>query len=175
MAKEVWRDIPGYEGRYQVSDLGRVRRVLLPNLGGKNKNGYVQVYLPDGGVRYGHSNGKNRHGNRAFVHRLVAATFLGLDLSSGLEVNHLDGNRSNNRVLNLELVTRSGNIRHAHTLPWRKPLPAWKLGRANWNAIRKLYATGAHTHRSLAAMFGVSPGAVRHVLKSMPKGEGQHG
>lgn len=99
-----WKDIPGYEGLYQVSDCGQVRslprkgakeRILKPYL---NKFGYHKVGLfKDGKV-------KNHR-----VHRIVALAFLEGDHS--LTVNHKDECKTNNHVLNLEYMTSGDNTR----------------------------------------------------------------
>lgn len=101
--KEQWRDIDGYDGMYQVSDLGRVRskkygdwRVLRH---GKNNNGYLQVGL--------WKDGKEKH---SLVHRLVAQAFIGNDNSGKNEINHIDECKQNNRVSNLEYCDRSYNL-----------------------------------------------------------------
>lgn len=106
---EEWRDIAGYEGIYQVSDLGRVKsfrkwrsskeRILK----GYPKNDYPVVSLKAG---------KNR--KESYVHRLVAVAFLGV--RSGMEVNHKDGCRTNNNLNNLEWVSHSENISHAYMM-----------------------------------------------------------
>ena len=108
---EIWKDVVGYEGLYQVSNLGRVKSFYAKNgrlsdhfqmLSGKrDKNGYIEVRLcKNGVVKYKR------------VHRLVVEHFL--CENSSLQVNHLDGNKSNNRIDNLELVTPRENIIHAH-------------------------------------------------------------
>ena len=100
---EIWKDIVGFNG-YEVSNLGRVRsfhkggRILSPGL----VSGYLQVNLYCGGKR-----------NQMYVHRLVAETFIP-NPESKSEVNHIDGNKSNNRVENLEWATPSENAQHAH-------------------------------------------------------------
>ena len=100
---EIWRDVAGYEGLYQVSSLGRVRsfhkdgRVLKPG----SKEGYLFVNL------YRKGNVKN-----CKIHRLVAAAFISNPLNKP-EVNHIDGNPSNNHADNLEWATRAENQRHA--------------------------------------------------------------
>jgi len=109
--REVWKDIPGYEGFYQVSSMGRVKSLprLLKNRYNnflskekfltpiKNSSGYLWVKLCVGG-------------EKSFaVHRLVMLAFVG---ESDLVVNHLDLNKLNNRIDNLEYCTRRENVHH---------------------------------------------------------------
>ena len=123
---EVWQDIPGYEGRYQASDQGRIRsvdRYVRCGKGGKGTKllkGRVlrpaaQSSDPHLSVVLGHK----AHGS--LVHRLVALTFLG-PCPEGQEVRHLDGNPQNNRLGNLAYGTRTENILDVYTTgrPWRK-------------------------------------------------------
>lgn len=109
MNMENWRPVRGYEGLYEISDKGRVRslprngtvlrkRILKPHL---LKSGYWQVEL---------SMDNKMHGYR--VHRLVAAAFIP-NPENKLQVNHIDGDKENNCVENLEWVTRSENQLHA--------------------------------------------------------------
>lgn len=98
---EIWKDIRGYEGLYQVSNLGRVRsKTKLLHLN-TNTYGYKHVTLSKGNVQ-----------KTVLVHRLVASTFI--ENPIGLpQINHKDGDKSNNTVGNLEWVTQGGNNRHA--------------------------------------------------------------
>ncbi len=120
--KEIWKDIENYEGIYQVSNLGRVKTLghfvnfIQTNQYNKigietkkyikerihkmryTKNGYARVQL----------NNKD-----FFVHRLVAATFI-RQLKEKEEVNHIDGNKLNNSLNNLEIVSRTENQNHAY-------------------------------------------------------------
>lgn len=122
---ENWKDIIGYEGLYQVSDLGRI----------KSLDRVCERVLPNGTIRYCNQKGKvlsltlnkgTRKGvmpryqvqlskdckvNVFQVHRLVAKMFLGC--KDNEEVNHKDGNPLNNEVENLECVSRLENINHA--------------------------------------------------------------
>ena len=117
-----WKDIPGYEGLYQVSDYGQVKsleRVVWNGKGNRvlkekilkpclSTNGYHQVNLwKDGKMK------------TFFVHRLVALAFLDGDHSS--TVNHIDECKTNNHVSNLEYLTRVDNIR-----AWNKNNPERK-------------------------------------------------
>ena len=102
--EEIWKDIINYEGKYEVSNLGRVRSLSYNGTGeikllkpGTNKRGYKRVGLC--------KNGKTKH---YYVHRLVAITFIPNpdDLSI---VNHKDENPANNNVNNLEWCTSEYN------------------------------------------------------------------
>lgn len=111
---EVWKDIKGYEGYYQISNLGRVKslyrmitrrsrpvnqyeRIMKGCLQGK---GYVGVTLSNGIAKKTHK-----------VHRLVCKAFI-CDQDSSVQVNHIDGNKLNNRLDNLEWVSNMENSCH---------------------------------------------------------------
>ena len=104
--EEVWKDIPGYEGLYQVSNYGNVRSLNYNRTGQIKelkqcfKNGYCFIPL--------------RRKNY-YVHRLVAEAFLE-NLENKSEVNHIDGDKYNNHVSNLEWCTRSENEKHKHRI-----------------------------------------------------------
>lgn len=105
---EVWRDVKGYEGLYQVSDWGRVRRgnkLLHLNT---NTYGYKHITLC-----------KNNVPKTALVHTLVADAFIE-NPQSKPQINHKDGNKENNTVANLEWVTQEDNNRHAIKTKLRK-------------------------------------------------------
>ena len=100
--KEVWKDIKGYEGLYQISNLGRVKRVTTGRIlkGGKDKDGYLMVKLYKNNIR---SNKK--------IHRLVAEAFIP-NPENKPQVNHADENKTNNSLDNLEWMTAKENINH---------------------------------------------------------------
>lgn len=105
--QEIWKDISGYEGLYQVSNLGRVRsfhrdRVLVMRLNRRKRDGYAVVTLRKGGVMTTHK-----------IHQLVCFAFLG-DCPTGHEPDHKNGIRHDNRLDNLRYVTRAFNCRNAH-------------------------------------------------------------
>lgn len=96
---EIWKDIDGYDGKYQVSTWGRVRSasgIMKTYLNGK---GYEKIGLS-----------KNGKSNKHRVHRLVAEAFLPNPYHLP-EVDHIDGNKRNNSITNLEWVTGEENRR----------------------------------------------------------------
>lgn len=106
---ELWRDVPNYEGLYMVSSIGRVKSIRRKNSVGRyikekifsareNNHGYPSVSIM--------KNGKSKN---VRVHRLVAEAFIP-NPDNLPEVNHIDENKSNNRVENLEWVTQQQNI-----------------------------------------------------------------
>lgn len=111
------------------------------------RNGYVYINLYVGGV---------------FAHRIVADAFLG-PIPNGLEVNHINGVKSDNRPENLEYVTKSENAKHAHKtkLATNKGInnPRAKLNREAVEEIKRLRLEGL-TFVSIAKMFGVAPETV---------------
>jgi hypothetical protein len=110
---EQWREIQGYEGVYEVSDLGNVRRVK-PASG--TRPGSRLKPLPDSCGQYFMVSLSNHAVMKRFlVHALVAVAFLG-KRPRGRQVNHKDGDKRNNAASNLEYVTRRENMAHAYRL-----------------------------------------------------------
>ena len=102
LSHEQWRDVDGYDGMYQVSDLGRVRShksgewmVLKPS---KTGSGYLKVALC-----------KDKQKKQSMIHRLVAQVFIENDDETKTYVNHIDECKQNNRLWNLEYCTASYN------------------------------------------------------------------
>lgn len=160
---EMWMPVVGYEGFYEVSSKGRIRRLgkgrgsfhLRPiSLRRRTKNGYVVVELC-----------KNERKRRFLAHRLVARAFLGVPPTEDHCVNHLDAVKVNNVVENLEWVTRAENNYHANLLGL---VPALK-GEAN--GMSKLTADQVREIRSrpmscrlMALHFRVSRTLIQRIL-----------
>lgn len=120
---EIWKDIPGFEGLYQASNYGKIRsiervakkeyrgnRIVKPREmeGTFNEDGYLKVHLSN----------KERGINKVFFkHRLVALTFIN-NPNEYECVNHIDGNKTNNNVNNLEWCNNLYNQQHA----WKNKL-----------------------------------------------------
>lgn len=178
MNTEKWLPVVGYESLYEVSNFGRVRSLdhqvkkkngvveqkrgkeLSPRLAGK---GYLYVTLYYSGVR-----------NQVAVHRLVAMAFIGAD--NGLHVNHIDLDKTNNTVENLEWVTRSGNAQHAksagrymlqhaggRTLARNNPRIAKKLTLNQVEDIKRLAASGHSKQKDIASQFGITQAVVSKI------------
>lgn len=119
MDKEIWKDIKDYEGMYQVSNLGRVRS-LDKIVNGSNQYGAHFIKIRRGKLLKLHisNNGYYRvilvsdNKNKNFlIHRLVAKAFIP-NPNNLPEINHIDGNKSNNIIDNLEWCNHSYNIQH---------------------------------------------------------------
>lgn len=126
MESEIWKDVVGYEGLYQVSNLGRIKR--LPSVvknryikGGllkprKHNSGYLSVYLCKNGVC-----------EQWLLHRIVAMAFIP-NPKNLPQINHKDSNRRNTFASNLEWCTQSYNIKYAYDHNHKKEKMQWYKG-----------------------------------------------
>jgi hypothetical protein len=117
MQKEIWRDVPNYEGRYQVSSIGRVRSM---NYKRTSKIKILKHSLNSGGYECLNlcKNGKPR---LFLVHQLVAIAFLG-HIPNNLEmvVDHIDNNKDNNTLSNLQVITQRENATRSRISKYTK-------------------------------------------------------
>lgn len=146
---ESWKPIEGYEGLYEVSDQGRVRSlrkdiILKPSTPDKYWS-YKRVYLCNEGKQV-----------TIGVHRLVAQAFIP-NPESKSQVNHINGDKTDNRALNLEWVSASTNIKHSYLLGRRtlKGREAKKLTKDQIEKIKQLYDAGK-SKREIMSIFKVS-------------------
>lgn len=162
---EIWKPVPGWETMYEVSNHGRVRRrwSIHTRKTSVNKYGYVTLILHAGTI--------HKH---VTVHALVMAAFVG-PCPDGLEINHIDGDKSNNHPENLEYVTRSENTIHALRIGLRQPIDPSHPGESNGRAkltdddvrtIRRLYKNG-NSQVSLGKQFGVSHIAIGFIVRGV--------
>lgn len=162
---EMWKDVPGYEGLYQISDLGNIYSVRYKRFrkSKTDRYGYATVSL-------------NKHGSQQFflVHRLVASEFIQNPCNLP-EVNHIDGNKQNNRADNLEWCDHSANMIHAYKMGLvasikerkRQPTPK-KLSKEIVRRIRSEYKVGVRGcgYKSLATRYGVSDTTAKRIIRN---------
>jgi len=164
--QEVWKDITGYEGRYQVSNLGRVKSLAKTWTAGQgarhskadtflkafeNGLGYFFITLSD--------NGKYP---KYKVHRLVAQAFVP-NPQNKPQVNHKDGNKANNNANNLEWTTRGENMKHAVENKLFPPHKKRKLTMEQVQAIRE--AAKKLTQAQLAFKYGIAQTGIHRIIK----------
>jgi hypothetical protein len=165
MSAEIWRDINGYEGLYQISNYGRVKS-LGGRLGGYVKD-IIMKLTPD---QKGYSRvrfSKNYKKETFKVHRLVANAFL-LNIKNKPMVNHKDGEKNNNYVHNLEWVNNSENRLHAirnEYIKYPKGENSYthKLNNKDVFKIRELFQNGKSI-RDISNEFNVTWQNIKYII-----------
>ena len=168
MTEEIWKDIPGYEGLYKASNLGRVQSLDKRRKNGAFRegcilkmqtwpHGYKKVTLYDGtGSR-----------KTMFVHRIVAITFID-NPNNYAEINHIDEDPSNNNVNNLEWCTKRYNQNYGHRLSKVRGEnnAQHKLTEEQVKEIKRTYKYGVRMYGvpSLSKQYGVSCKTVQNIL-----------
>ena len=136
LKNEQWRDIDGYDGMYQVSDLGRVRSLKFGRVkvlrSYKNRYGYLKVFLSKNGKRH-----------NIYVHRLVAYAFIPNSDNTKNEINHINEIKTDNRATNLEWCDRHYNNTY-NGLRYRRKHPNYRR-----NAIKELYDTNLSINENI--------------------------
>ncbi|AYP68230.1 HNH endonuclease [Bacillus phage vB_BcoS-136] len=168
---EIWKPLKSLVENgdyYEVSNLGKVRSIDKIDSSGKrklgkvlkikvHKNGYCEVVLK--------LNGRQKTYK---VHRLVALAFI-QNPENKLQVNHLDGNKENNNIDNLEWSTNGENQLHSRDIGLCK-----ERGETHYRAkltdldvlkIREMYATKKYTYKSISEKFNISLSVVESVVK----------
>lgn len=152
---EEWRPVPGWEGRYEVSNLGRILSL---------RAGTRKVLRPQRGTPYGHRKvllGATR--DKVWIHRLVLQVFVG-EPPPGHIARHLDGDPTNNAVSNLKWGTPAENnadmMRHGRTSRGERSAQS-KLTEGQVAAIRQMLGPA----RVVAEMYGISQTTVYSIWK----------
>ena len=168
MKQEIWKDIPGYEGMYQVSNYGRVMslryhqtkfpKILKPNLTGEYA--YVNLSI-------------NNKYHSIKIHRAVAICFIPNPENKPF-VNHKDGNKFNNHVDNLEWVTAAENMAHAKYVLGINVLKGRSFGGSNFSKEVEQYIVAKDGAEYLLAVYtsiksaafvnGMNPSSIKECL-----------
>ena len=169
---ENWKPVYGYEDCYAVSDRGNIVRTSLtkkrvtpnwrPVKPKTTRQGYKQFGLCRDKIK-----------SHRMVHRLVWEAFNG-PIEPGMQINHLNGKKADNRLSNLEVCNHSQNMIHAFRVLKRpapnNPSPGSKNGSAKLNErkvaeILAMYETGQYTQQFLGQKFGVSQRAISLITR----------
>ncbi|MEY3419854.1 MAG: hypothetical protein RIR48_134 [Bacteroidota bacterium] len=169
---EVWKDVIGYEGYYQVSNLGRIKSLERKRIGLKdqkiriykelilkqklNIHGYFEVclYL---------KNSSKYHKS----HRIICQAFLP-NPENKPQVNHKNGVKTDNRLENLEWATSSENTKHSFDNGFQKPSLGEKNGHSILNEKDVLMIRSGQlkmTQRQMASFFNVKPSTINCIIK----------
>lgn len=154
MEVEIWKDIKGFEGIYQISNLGRFRNRGEVKKPWTAAHGYLAFTLRKDGQKKNYK-----------VHRLVAEAFIP-NIENFPEINHIDGDKTNNRVENLEWCTHRYNMRHSYEI----------ISAANSKIVRQIDPATGITVREYkrlkdVEMYGYSKSGVSRYLHGLCKGE----
>lgn len=171
--EEIWKHVIGLEEQYMVSNQGRVKSLDRIQPDGRKRKGRIlkQSLTGSGYPRVGISvDGK---GKSVLVHRLVAIHFIS-NPNSYEQVNHIDGDKTNYTISNLEWVTGKDNIAHA----WSTGL-CNGFGENHFNsklstaAVNFIHANALrYTQKELAELFSVSQSAISKVSRNMNRVRG---
>lgn len=165
-AEEVWKPVVGYENLYEVSNLGRVRTIpkkgfnkqVTRKTGLDVRTGYTTIMLR-----------KNNVLRTKRIHSLVVEAFLGIKTNKKLVANHINGNKRDNRLENLELISQKENIHHAFNLG----LVTITTGDARYNSkikekdfprLLEMFKTDM-TSKEIAKLFNVNPTTISRIRK----------
>ncbi len=178
---EIWKDVVGYEGLYQVSNTGNVRsldRLITTNRHSytrKGKDCKLSLNSTTGYLTVGFTVDNKTITKKA--HSLVALAFIPNPENKPC-INHIDGNKLNNNDWNLEWCTYSENSKHAHSLGLNPSFmenrmsgageenPAAILTQIQVDEIRSKYIPYKYPSRKLAEEYGVSCSCITHILNN---------
>jgi len=163
---EMWASIPGFVGVYEISVEGEVRRIATHGDNPQKLRRIVRPHQRNNYLAIDLSRDNERH--REYVHRIVWSAFRGT-IPKGVEINHIDGDKHNNRLDNFELVTRSANMKHCFKFlcPSLKRVQGVEHHKAKLTPdivreIRRMRADGVD-RSTIATTFGITKTAVYYI------------
>ena len=159
--EEIFKNIDEYEGHYQVSNMGNIKslkfnkeKILAP---AKTKSGYLYINLC-----------KNNITKKIKIHRLVLLTFNLKNKFDYKQINHIDGNKLNNSLDNLEWCTQSENMKHADDIGLRNIKgvnnSSSKLNYKQVRIIRLAYKNKYFTQKELAKIFNITQPNISEIV-----------
>jgi len=161
---EIWKTF--YKG-YKINKLGIIKSIdrNIKEKSGKQqfrKGKIIKTFITNSG--YLSVSITNKH-KKFYIHRLLAEKFI-RKLKNKEEINHKDGNKLNNNLFNLEIVTRSENLIHSHRILGNK---VWniKLNKNKANKIRKKYKKGNIFQHELAKEYKVSTMTINRIINNI--------
>lgn len=170
--KEVWKDIKGYEGQFQVSNLGRVKSLCRKVSFGKNYRTIPEKIRKN----QKHTSGYEAivlayKGKNIYIHRLVANAFISNPKNLKF-VNHINGKKTDNRVENLEWCTPKENCAHALKIGCLKNIIGSNhhltvLNEKQVIEIRSKYIPKKYTQKMLGDEYGVSSFVIRDIVNKI--------
>jgi hypothetical protein len=172
MTREIWKDVNGYEGVYQVSNHGRLKGLGREVFTKTNKTYYIPERIIASTIN---SRGYrmaslwfNGKGKLKLLHRIIAETFIP-NPENLPQVNHIDGNKLNNDISNLEWVTSQDNIIHAYNHNLIHPALGINRNVGHFveediKRIRQMALEGM-SQRKIAAEYGVQQNSIWLILK----------
>jgi hypothetical protein len=164
---EQMKDIPNYEGRYAITNDGRVWS--YPTKMGHHNGKYKSITLTSRGYPNVRFSDRKSKAKAFLIHRLVAECFIP-NPENKKTVNHKNGIKTDNRVENLEWMSHSENVQHSYdngleiaSCEFRKYTMKEVL------EIKSLYKTGLYSHRKIGKMYNISHGTVGAIIRNERK------
>lgn len=162
---EVWKDVKGFEGLYQVSNTGKVKSLpRMELITGRHEEPYYRkraekLLSQRNGVYKNVNLYRGSEPSNRLVHRLVAEAFMPNPLGMP-EVNHLDGDKFNNHLDNLEWADREGNAKHSCHKTTGSKCGTSKLKEVDVYEIAQLLLEGQLTQKEIGEMYNISNHAI---------------